>query len=272
MLGSGTLVPDDARRSAAHLVEAEGVRLLMDCGSGAVHGMARARHDAERRTDAPDAPGFEPVEWRGLTHLVLSHFHTDHTGDIPALLFALKHGMGKRRTDPLTVLGPPGVGDFWRALEAAFGGHVSNPGFALEVVELERADDWTSPGGNVRLRTHPTPHTRNSLAWRVETDEGVAGYTGDTGPDARLGDFFRGVDVLIAECSLPDPPRMDTHLTPAGLAALAKRARPGTLIATHAFPGLDPGEIPALVAEAGYEGKVLTGRDGMMLTIQRTKG
>jgi hypothetical protein len=56
---------------------------------------------------------------------------------------------------------------------------------------------------------------------------------------------------------------METHLTPEGLAALADVAGPDLLVPVHCYPALDPGKVPTLLAEAGYEGWVLTGWDGL---------
>ena len=56
---------------------------------------------------------------------------------------------------------------------------------------------------------------------------------------------------------------MDTHLTPSGLAALAEAACPDLLITVHAYPPLDPEQVPDLLAREGYTGKVIPGRDGL---------
>jgi ribonuclease BN (tRNA processing enzyme) len=255
ILGSGTLFPDDERRSAAHYVHADRLHILLDCGSGTVHGMARSG-----------------VPWRELTHIAISHFHTDHVGDLPALLFALKHGLGDAERGPLTVFGPPGVRAFWRALAAAYGDHMTDPGIPFEIVELERSDERPLGDGGATLRTHPTPHTDDSVAFRIETKDGVVGYSGDTGPDPALGNFFAGVDLLICECSLPDPSGMDTHLTPRGVAEIASAAGAGTVVATHLFPVLDPERVPELIRGAGFRGRVVTGRDGMEIDLKSENG
>ncbi|HZD06311.1 MAG TPA: ribonuclease Z [Longimicrobiales bacterium] len=248
VLGSGTLVPDDRRRSPAHLVEDDGVRLLLDCGAGTVHGFQR-----------------HGVDWAGVTHVALSHYHTDHVGDFAAFLFALKWGVRPPREAALTVLGPPGLLRFLDALAEAFGASVSDPGFPLEVVELPPHGSWEDPVGGLRLRTHPTRHTEASAAWRVEVRSGAVGYTGDTGPAAGLEAFFAGVDVLIAECSFPDPPPMDTHLTPRGVAEVARGADPGLVLLTHLYPMLDAAAAPALVRAAGFAGRVATAWDGTVV-------
>lgn len=250
VLGSGTLLPDDGRRSPAHLLEGPGLRALLDCGSGTLHGLDR--HGAD---------------WRGLTHVVFSHYHADHIGDLAPLLFALKHGIRPGRDDPLTILGPPGLRDVLEGLRRAFGEFVEDPGFPLRVRELGREASWDRGDGVVRLRLRPTPHTEGSVAQRWEIGGRVAGYTGDTGPDPGLGDFFAGADLLVAECSVPDDSAMDTHLTPSDVAEIARAAQPGLLVLTHAYPPLVPGALPDLVRRAGYTGRVEAGRDGLAVTL-----
>jgi ribonuclease BN (tRNA processing enzyme) len=215
------------------------------------------------------------VEWRELTHVALTHFHTDHWGDLAPLLFALTHGIRPRREAPLTLLGPPGLEARLEWLARAFGDHVRDPGFALRVVELGRHDAWADEGAGLRIRTHPTRHTEHSVAYRVRTaavgagkESGPSvGYTGDTGPLPALGAFFRGVDLLIAECSLADPPEITTHLSPEGVATLCRNARPGRVVLTHLYPELDPGRVPGEVAAAGYGGRVQVAADGDLFPV-----
>ncbi|MGD2067805.1 MAG: ribonuclease Z [Gemmatimonadota bacterium] len=252
VLGSGTLLPDDDRRSPAHLIETDRARILLDCGAGTVHGLDR-----------------HGVDWRRISHLAVSHFHTDHVGDVAPLLWALRHGMRPPRSAPLTVLGPPGIGRFMESLGEAHGAFVLDPGFPVVVVELRRRDQWADPTAQVRLSCAPAFHTEESVCWRVETPEGVVGYTGDTGEDDGVATFLRGAGVLVSECSLPDPPEIETHLTPRGVARLAATARPELLLLTHLYPFLDPEELPDLVRRAGYRGAVRTARDGTRVVLER---
>lgn len=250
ILGSGTLLPDDACRSAAHLVEDGAFRLLLDCGSGTVHGMPK-----------------HGVRWQELTHVALTHFHTDHIGDLPALLWALKYGVPGGRREALTLVGPAGLLRRLEAMAEAFGEFILDPGFPVEVVELEAGARWTDRGRDLELSTHATVHTTESLAYRIRGPSGQVGYTGDTGPHAPLGSFFRGVDVLVSECALPDDDAMEIHLTPRSVTALASAARPDLLILTHLYPGVEPGPLPDLVRALGYTGDVRVGRDGMRLSV-----
>jgi ribonuclease BN (tRNA processing enzyme) len=251
-LGAGTLLPSDHLRSAAHLVEVDDAAVLLDIGHGTVHGFAR-----------------HGVDWARITHVVLSHFHTDHLGDLAPYLFALTYGLHpEERTLPLVVVGPPGLGRVMAGLAQAHGPWVLEPPFALQVVELERSDVWDDPGGRFRLVCHPTPHTPESVSWRVETAHGVVGYTGDTGPDPEVGRFLAGSVVLACECAVPDGSDVPIHLTPGQVAELALLARPDLLVLTHVYPPLVPAETPALVRAAGYHGRVVAARDGDRVRVR----
>lgn len=250
-LGSGTLTPSATRHSAAHLVEAGGARLLLDVGFGTVHGFDR-----------------HGIDWPGLTHVVLSHFHTDHIGDLAPYLFALTYGTGPEgRTAPLILVGPPGLASVLEGLAMAHGPWVLDPPFPLEVLEVGRRDRWEDPEGRFTLTCHPTPHTPESVAWRVETPHGVVGYTGDTGPDDAVGDFLAGAVVLACECAVPDGSDVPIHLTPSQVARLAGRARPELLVLTHVYAPLVPDDTPHLVRQAGYDGAVVAAYDGLRIDV-----
>jgi ribonuclease BN (tRNA processing enzyme) len=233
-------------------VEFGDVHLLLDCGAGALHGMARER-----------------LAWRALSHLLVTHFHTDHVGDLAAILWALRHGIRPERVDePLVLLGPRGLRAHLDALAAAHGRHVHEPGFPVQVRELAGGDVYDDPRRRFTIRTHGTPHTDVSLAVRVESPSGALGYTGDTGPSAALGAFFYGVSALISECSLTDPPELTNHLSPRSLAELAGAAAPGLLLVTHLYPPLRAHQLPDLVREAGYAGELLVANDGTTIEIE----
>jgi ribonuclease BN (tRNA processing enzyme) len=254
ILGSGTLLPHHDRASAGHCVQTEGATILLDCGAGSVRTLHRSG-----------------IPWQDVTHVALSHFHTDHFGDLPPLLFALRHAVGEERVEPLRLLGPPGLSSLLEALEAAYGDYVVDPGFPVIPEEIAREGSWSDPQGRFRLLTHPTPHTDESMAYRVESGEGVMGYTGDTGPSDGVAAFLAGTGLLVAECAIPDPPDFDTHLSPGGLAGMAGTAAPDLLVTTHAAPPLDPESVPELIRRAGYEGRTVAGRDGMCFAVDGTR-
>ena len=265
IVGSGTAAPTPERACSGYWVEAGDERLLLDCGAGVVHGMARLG-----------------LPWDRLDHLLITHFHNDHIGDLPMLLFALKHGVRPKREKPLSLWAPHGIGERLRAMEAAFGDHVADPGFPVLIREVAPGDAFAV--GPLVVRAVATPHTDASLAYRLTEatdaagqepppDTGRAGaatsfgYTGDTGPSAEVARFMADVDVLIAECSLPDDEAIATHLSPSSLAALAADAAPGRLVVTHVYPQLEALDPVARVRAAGWAGETVKAEDGLELEI-----
>lgn len=248
-IGTGTAHPRAERAGAGFLLETAGLRMLFDCGPGVVHGMARFHAD-----------------WRGVTHVVLTHFHNDHIGDVPALFFAWMYGMQPVRSAPLLVIGPKGTAKLLDAMAEVFGKHLSETPFELQVKEMTDGEE-VRLNDVARIRACSTPHTENSLAYRIDAQGQSFCYTGDTGMSESLGIFAQAVDALLVECSLPAEEAMAEHLTPAQLAQLARIALPRRLLVTHVYPQLDIFELPYLVRDGGWPAAVEIVKDGQRIEI-----
>lgn len=245
-IGTGTAAPHAARVSAAHLVSSGSVRLLLDVGSGSVHRMAQLG-----------------VAWQEITHVALTHFHTDHIGDLPLLVMGWRWGQLPARTAPVTIYGPPGTGALLERMASVYGAWLLAPGFPLTVREIAHTEIIRLPDG-VELESHPVPHTAESVAYSVQDGSGRLVYTGDTGVSESLGAWAAGCDVLLAECSLPDSMAIAEHLTPRQAGALAAAAQAKRLVLTHFYPPVEAVDIAAEVAEH-YAGPAVCATDGWSL-------
>ena len=249
VLGSGTVAPTPDRTAPAHWVEVRNARILFDCGAGTLH----------------RAASFE-VPWHTLTHLVLTHFHPDHWGEVPAFLFALRWGIEPPRSEPLTIIGPVGVKDKLDTVATAFGSWVTDPDFDQEIIEIE-AGATLELVDAVTLDSCKTPHTDESLAYAIRHGDSHLVYTGDTGESAELAAWASDCDLLLCECSLPESRAVPLHLTPRQAGALARDARAHRLVLTHLYPVF--GEIdPAAVARHEFSGEIVVARDGDRFIIE----
>jgi ribonuclease BN (tRNA processing enzyme) len=243
-IGTGTAAPEAEHVCSGYLLESHALRLLLDCGGGVVHHMARLG-----------------IEWRDISHLIITHFHNDHIGDLPLLFFAWKHGMRPARSQPLTLIGPKGMRRLIQKMADVFGGHLSEPGFEVVIHEIHDGEELRLDA-ITRLLAASTPHTEESLAYRIETDARSFCYTGDTGASGDVAIFAQAVDLLLMECSVSDEEAMDTHLTPSQVAEMARMALPRRLLLTHIYPQLDRARLPDLVRAGGWPGSIEVAQDG----------
>ena len=247
-VGTGTVAPSAHRTCACHWVARGDVRVLLDCGAGSLHRLAEFG-----------------LPWHQISHVVLSHFHPDHWGELPMLVYALKYTTVPPRTEPLVILGPPGVVRLLRALAEGYGGWLLDPGFPIGILDVRDGEPFPL-GADVNLETFPVPHTDESVALSLVAPEGRLVYTGDTGPSSELSRWAADCDILLAECSLPASMAMDIHLTPERAGDLANEAAAKRLVLTHFYPPVETSD-PAKGAATRFSGPVTAARDGDRFTI-----
>ena len=248
ILGSGTVVPSGSRNSAGYFVELPGARVMMDCGAGTVHALARYQ-----------------LPWEQMTHLFVSHFHVDHVGELASLFFAFRYGMKSGRTEPFTIIGPRGLDRLMDGLKAAFGSSLFETRFPVGVRMLTPVDR-IELGGGATLSVAKTPHTDESLAVRIDNGGRAICYTGDTDYSEELADFFRKADVLISECSFRKPREGVRHLSVSQVARLAAQADVAKLIVTHFYFDVNESELKAEL-ERKFPGEVIIGQDGLAIDL-----
>src|SRR5215211_8215498 len=104
LLGTGTPIPDPARRGPSQVIEVGNELVLIDAGSGVLHRLVEAGY-------AAPASGrlIRPIRQIAITHL-----HSDHITVLADLLWT---GWIMRWWDqPPPIAGPPGTAEFIRRL------------------------------------------------------------------------------------------------------------------------------------------------------------
>jgi ribonuclease BN (tRNA processing enzyme) len=237
-----------ARVCAGYLVEAGAVRLLMDCGSGVAHRLVQYG-----------------LDWPGITHVAFSHFHTDHVSDFATLVQAWRYGQLPPRSEPLAVIGPVGTIDMLDRMADLHGSWLREPGFPIGVIELP-AGTTRDVGDGMQIGSLKVPHTAESVAYSITRGGRRLVYSGDTGYDPMFGEWARGADLLLCECSLPEEMAIDSHLTPARCGALAAAALPKHLVLTHFYTPVERVDVRGIVA-AHSAGPVTLADDGSTFEI-----
>ena len=248
-IGTGTAAPHARRAQSGTLIELGPVRLLIDCGSAVVLRMAELG-----------------VAWQQITHVANTHFHADHTTDIANLIYAWRYGQLPPRAEPGEMIGPPGFLELLKSMKAVFGEGLLDTPPPITIVDLPPDLEHELSDGVV-LQSHKVPHTDESVAYSVSGRGRRVVVSGDTGFDPALAVWADGCDVLLCECSLPEPLALPTHLTPRQCGAIAAIARPKRLVLTHFYPPVEAEDIESQVAEH-FGGPLLRCHDGWTLDLE----
>jgi len=248
ILGSGTAVPSFERFPSGVLVESCGLTVLVDLGPGVLRRAAQA--------------GVSPGD---VDLVLLTHYHTDHTADLAALLFALRNP-GFRGRRPLTVAAAGGLERFVRKLTEAWPWLDPQGGYELVLREIDRGrHPFTGPEGELVVHAERIRHTAQSLAYRLEEPDGTAAcFSGDADECPELVAIARGSHLFVCDAAFPDEARTEGHLTPGSAGAHAAAAGVPFLVPTHFYPeceGID------LVGQArrtfGADGEIVLAQDLM---------
>jgi ribonuclease BN (tRNA processing enzyme) len=233
VVGCSGSFPGPQSPASCYLVEADGYRLLLDLGSGALGDLAR--HTDISAVDA----------------LVLSHLHPDHCMDMCGYYVARKY----RPEGPAPVIpvyGPVGTA----ARMANAYGLPEDPGMSGEFDFRTLEPQAVFELGPFRLRVDRTVHPIEAFAIRVEQGGKTLVYSGDSGVCDALVKLAEGADLFLCEASFHDGRDFapEVHLTGRQAAEHAARAGVPRLLLTHIPPWNDPART---LAEAmDFEGRV----------------
>jgi len=244
-LGTGTAVPVRQHSPAGLIIKTEGRCLLFDIGPGTLG-----------RLQLVD------VTYDQIDQLLLTHLHPDHTLDLATLMLAFNYAPNAARTAAFPITGCRGVEAFFKRMVDLYP-EVAPVSFELQFQEVYR-DEFSI--GNIGVRSAPTAHTPESVAYRVSIEKHSIVYSGDAAPRGELVQLAQGADVLISECSFPQGWETEDHLNADTVAEIARQAGVKSLVVTHCYP-------PALAADlvgqirSRFQGEVQVAVDGLRLSV-----
>jgi ribonuclease BN (tRNA processing enzyme) len=218
VIGCSGSFPGPDSPGSCYLVEADGFRLLLDLGNGALGALQRFC-----ALDDIDA-------------VCLSHLHADHCLDLCSYTVARLYAHGGPRP-PIPVYGPAGTAE--RMTRA----YSLEPG-----PEMRRAFDFETltPGshqiGPFRVTAGHMNHLVETFGLRLEHGGHSLVYSADTGECPALVDLARDCDLMLCEASFLDAHDLPegVHLSGRQAGEHAARAGAGRLVLTHLVPWNDP--------------------------------
>ena len=285
LCGTGSPLADASRAAACTAIVAGGELILVDVGPG-----------SWEVVDLVNLPA------AALSAVLLTHFHSDHIGDLGE---ATTQSWIAGRPRPLDVYGPPGtarvVQGFQEAYAADVGYRVAHhgdatlPRAAAGAVAHEvalgaepTADATVFERGGLRVTMFRVDHAPIDPAVGYRFDYGGRSVvlSGDTRKSASVLEHARGADILIHEALQPDMvlrvPRVaeglgltrvaklagdivNYHTSPVEAAEVARDAGVSRLVLTHLVPA--PGNVLTrrlFLRGVGdvYTGEVTLGEDG----------
>lgn len=284
LCGTGSPLPDPARASACTAILAGSEFVLIDIGPG-----------SWRKADLAQLPLGE------LTAILLTHFHSDHIGDLGE---AITMSWAGGRTKPLEVYGPEGVEavvqGFLTAYQPDAGYRTAHHGEANMPIAASRAlpkaiapDQEVFNRNGLRITAFPVHHEPISPAYgyRIEYKGRIVVISGDTVKSQAVEKNAEGADLLLhdslsktmilAAAGMADAAGQKRraamardivtyHTTPVEAAETAAAAHVATLVLTHVVPSLrnDAQEKQFLTGTAEvFSGKIVIARDGMRFDL-----
>jgi len=219
--------------------------MLVDIGLGTLHRLLRLG-----------------ITQSDIDVICCTHLHPDHISELVPFLFACNYAERRREKD-LTIIGGESFNSFFESLSDLFQGWLTPENFQLEIQEAMSSSLFS---GEVAIRTSPTKHTRESVAFRFTHEGKSLVFSGDTGYCPEIVEFSRESDLLVLECSSPSFYEMETHLNPSIAGRIAVESGCRRLLLTHFYPICDRYDIAGECGKV-YHGELNLARDFMAMEI-----
>jgi ribonuclease BN (tRNA processing enzyme) len=214
-VGSGDAFGSGGRLNTCFHVVGERANFLIDCGASSLPGLRRLG-----------------IARRAIDTILVTHFHGDHFGGLPYFLMEAHFG---KRTDPLTLAGPPGIeGWLARATEAAFE-HFSTIKLAFDLRIIVLSERVTTGIGALQVTPFPVVHGNSGgpfFAYRIEVENRLIAFSGDTEWTDTLVEVARDADLFMIECYSYDKP-IRNHLNHKTIEQNLARLAAKKIVLTH---------------------------------------
>ncbi len=243
ILGSSAAIPDAEHANSQLLVLLKNATALIDCGDSTYLRLKAAGISVDQIGD-----------------LILTHFHPDHSGGLPAFLITL---WLLKRQAPLVIHGLKDTLDRAEAMMKLYQWETWKGFYPVnfnklkteELTELMVTDEW-------KVLASPVCHMIPTIGLRMEFKNGrVAAYSCDTEPCAAVMRLGRDADLLFHE----SVGEARGHSSGSQAADVARQAEAKKLVLIH-YP-VEKGSEMLKEARDIFAGEVTLAEDGAVYEI-----
>ncbi len=244
ILGTSAAYAPAGHACSGYLIEDDGAKVLVDCGSGTVSNL------------------FEHLDPLLLDAIVISHLHFDHFLDIYPLHYYYRFNSPKG-FQPKPLFAPPGAHDHLLCLFHGGGEEEFERYMRFEVLD----DEASYTIGKLTVTFRRVTHAVDSYAMRIRGTRTLV-YSSDSEYDEGLLDLATGADMLLCESTFAgrESGIGTSHFTAKEVARLATKAGVQATVATHFWPTTDRGKAAEEIA-AGFDGPIEIAQEGLSVEV-----
>ncbi len=143
LLGTAGTVPLPNRWLTSCLLRYQGSSILIDCGEG-----------------TQIALNSQKLSFKQIDTILLTHYHTDHTGGLPGLLLSMAKA---ERQEPITIIGPKGIEEILKGVQLL----ARYIPFPIQYIELQESTQ-TILHGDLEITAFEVNHRVTTYGYRFD--------------------------------------------------------------------------------------------------------
>lgn len=243
VLGYWSPYPRGGEACSGYLVESANTSILLDCGNGV----------------------FSKLEQYGsfwnIDAVICTHFHADHSGDLPVIRNAVKSGvLYNKLNDKMPVFLPDEPVEKFSVIEKYQDGlnfRIISEGFNQIKI------------GDFQIRFFKVEHTISCYGTLISMGDKKIVYFSDTQYFDKLIEYAHEAHLLICEATVLEKNKdyaVGRHLTTKQAGEIAKKANVKRFLPTHFFPEYNMIQVKNEIEET-YGKSVVMAEEGLIIEV-----